>query len=171
MKTLENLWDSKEIKPVSPKENQPWIVRGRTDVESEAPILWPPDTKSLLIGKDPYARKDLGQEKKGAIGQEMILWHHWLIDMILSKLWETVKYREAWHAAVHEVTKSQTWLSNWTITKSLLCPWNFPGKTTGVGSHSLFQGVFPTQGLNPGLLHCSRFFTLWATREAPITSI
>ena len=112
VKTLENPLDSKEIKPISPKENQSWIVTGRTDVESEAPILWPPDTKNLLIGRDPYASKDLGQEKKGAIDQEMVWWHHWSMDMSLSKLWETVKYREAWHAAVHEVTKSWTWLSD-----------------------------------------------------------
>ena len=57
----ESLLDSKEIKPVNPKENQPWIFFGRTDVEVEAPILWPPDTKSWLTGKDPDAGKDWGQ--------------------------------------------------------------------------------------------------------------
>ena len=64
-KTLESPLDSKEIKPVNLKENQPWIFTGKTDAESEAPILWPPHGKSWLIGKDPDARKDWGQEEKG----------------------------------------------------------------------------------------------------------
>ena len=64
-KTLENPLDSKEIQPVNPKGNQPWIFFGRTDAEAEAPILWPPDVKSRLIGKDPDAEKDWGQEEKG----------------------------------------------------------------------------------------------------------
>ena len=57
--------DSKEIKPVNPKGNQPWIFIGKTDAESEAPILWPPDAKNQLIGKDPDAGKDWGQEERG----------------------------------------------------------------------------------------------------------
>ena len=71
-KTLESLLDCKEIKPVNPKENQPWIFTGRTDDEAKAPILWPPDAKSQLIGKDPDARKDWGQEEKGVAGDEMV---------------------------------------------------------------------------------------------------
>ena len=66
----------KEIKPVNPKGNQPWLFIGRTDAEVEAPILWPPDVKSWLIGKDPYAGKDWGQEEKGATEDEMAGWHH-----------------------------------------------------------------------------------------------
>jgi len=64
-KTLESPLESKEIKPVNPKGNQPWIFSGRTDAEAEAPILWPPDAKSQFIGKDPDAGKDCGQEEKG----------------------------------------------------------------------------------------------------------
>ena len=64
-KTLESPLDSKKIKPVNPKGNQPWIFIGRTDAEAEAPILWPPDAKSQLIGKGPHAGKDWGQEEKG----------------------------------------------------------------------------------------------------------
>ena len=64
--------DSKEIKPVNPKENQPWIFIGRTDAEAETPILWPPDAKSLLFGKDPDAGKDWRQKKKGASEDEMV---------------------------------------------------------------------------------------------------
>jgi len=73
-KTLESPLDSKEIKPVNPKGNQPWIVIGRTD--AEAPILWPPDVKSRLIGKDPDAEKDWSQEEKGTTEDEMVGWHH-----------------------------------------------------------------------------------------------
>ena len=75
-KTLEILLDSQEIKPVNPKGNQPWIFIGRTDAVAEALILWPPDTKSWLIGKDPDAGKDWGQEK-GTIEDEMVGWHQW----------------------------------------------------------------------------------------------
>ena len=63
-KTLESFLDSKEIKPVNPKGNQPGIVTERADAEAEAPILWPPDAKSQLIGKDPDAEKDWRQEEK-----------------------------------------------------------------------------------------------------------
>ena len=73
-KTLESPLDSKEIKPVNPKRNQPWIFIGRTD--AEALILWPPDEKSRLIGKDPDAGKGWRQEKKGATDDEMVGWHH-----------------------------------------------------------------------------------------------
>ena len=73
-KTLESPLDSKEI---NPKENQHWIFIGRTDAEAEAPILWPPDAKSWLIGKDTDAGKDCGQEV-GATEDETVGWHHWL---------------------------------------------------------------------------------------------
>ena len=77
-KTLESPFDSKEIHPVHPKGNQSWIFIGRTDAEAEVPILWPPDTKNWLIGKDPHAGKDWGQEEKGRTEDEMVGWHHWL---------------------------------------------------------------------------------------------
>ena len=77
-KTLESPLNSKEIKPVNPKGSQSWIFIGRTDVEAEAPILWLPDTKSWLIGKDPDAGKDWGQEVKQLTEDEMVGWHHWL---------------------------------------------------------------------------------------------
>ena len=75
-KTLESPLDSKEIKPVNPKGNQSWIFIGRTDTEAETPVLWPPDVKNCLIGKDPDAGKDWRQEEKGTTEDEMVGWHH-----------------------------------------------------------------------------------------------
>ena len=71
-KTLESPLDSKEIKPVNPKGNQPWIFIGRTDAEAEAPVFWPSDVKSLLIGEDSDAGKDWRQEEKGMTEGEMV---------------------------------------------------------------------------------------------------
>ena len=76
-KTLESPLDCKEIQPVHPKD-QSWVFVGRTDVEAEIPILWTPDAKSWLIGKDPDAGKDWRQEEKGMTEDEMVRWHHWL---------------------------------------------------------------------------------------------
>ena len=77
-KTLESSLDCKEIKPVNPQENQSWIFIGRTDAEAETPILWPPDTKNQLIGKDHEVGQDWRQEEKGTAEDEMVGWHHQL---------------------------------------------------------------------------------------------
>ena len=77
-KSLESPLDSKEIKPVNLKGNQPWIPIGRTDAEAETLILWPPDVKSRLIGKLPDAGKDWRHEEKGATEDKMVRCHHWL---------------------------------------------------------------------------------------------
>ena len=74
--TLGSPLDCKEIQPVHPKGNQSWIFIGSTDAEAETPILWPPDVKNWLIGKDPDAGKDWKQEEKGMIENEMIGWLH-----------------------------------------------------------------------------------------------
>ena len=75
-KTFENPLDCKEIQPVNPKGNQSWIFIARTDAEAETPILWPRDARNWLIGKDPDAGRDWGQEEKGTTEDEMVGWHH-----------------------------------------------------------------------------------------------
>ena len=77
----EDSWESldcDEIQPVHPKGDQSWVFIGRSDVEAETPVLWPPDVKSWLIGKDPDAGKDWWQEEKGMTEDETVRWHHWL---------------------------------------------------------------------------------------------
>ena len=77
-KTLESPLDCKEIQPVHSKGDQSWVFMGRTDAEAETPVLWPPDAKSWLIGKDPDAGRDSEQEEEGTTEDEMAGWHHWL---------------------------------------------------------------------------------------------
>ena len=113
-KILESPLDSKEIKSVNLKGNQLWIFIGRTD--AEALILWPPDEKNWLIWKDPDVGKGWGQEEKWVTEDEMIGWHHQLSGHEFEQTQEVVRNREAWHAPVHGVAKSQTWLSDWTTT-------------------------------------------------------
>ena len=108
----------KEIKPVHPKGYQSWIFIGRTNAEAEAPVLWPPNVKNSLIGKDSDAGKDWRQEK-GMTGNEMVGWHHWLDGHEFEQASGIGDGQEAWRAAVHWVAKSQTQLR--TTQLLLLC--------------------------------------------------
>ena len=129
----ESLLDCKEVKPVTPRGNLSWMFIERTDAEVEASILWPPDVKSQLTGKDSDDGKFEGRSRKG---WQRMRWLYGIIDSMdtnLSKLKEIVKAREAWHVAIHGVTKSRTWLSNWTTATRdwlinslywLMCLWS-----------------------------------------------
>ena len=114
-KTLETPLDCKEIQSVHPKRNQSWIFIGRTDADAEAPVLWPPDVKKWLFGKDPDAGKDWRQEEKGKTEDEMVGWHHWLDGYEFEQALGVCDGEGslACHT-VHGVTKSQTRLSDWT---------------------------------------------------------
>ena len=87
-KTLESPLDCKEIKPVNPKGNQSWIFIGRADAEAETPMLWPPDMKGGLTGKDPNAGKNWRQEEKGTTEDKVVGWHHWLNGHESGQAWE-----------------------------------------------------------------------------------
>ena len=113
-KTLESPLDNKEIKPVNPKGNQPWIFIGRTDTEAETPILWPPDVKSWRTGKDPDAGKDRGQEEKGTTEDEVVGWHHRLNGHEFEQAPGDSEGLGNLVCCSPWVAKSQTQLSNWT---------------------------------------------------------
>ena len=114
-KSLESPLDSKEIKPVYPKWNEPWIFMGRTDAEAEALMLWPPDVKSWLIGKDPDAGKDWGQEK-GVTEGEMVGWHHQLNGHECEQTLGDSEGQGSLGILQFMGLQSWTWFSNWIAT-------------------------------------------------------
>ena len=127
-KTFESPLDCKEIQPVNPNGNSPWIFIGRTDAEAKAPILGLCDVKSQLFGKNFDAGKDWKQDEKGMTEVEMVGWHHQLDGHEFEQLWEMVKDREACHAAFHGVAKIRTWLTDSTTTTTMyFSVWDFSG--------------------------------------------
>ena len=118
-KTLQSLLYWKEIKLVNLKGNQPWIFIGRTDVDAEDPILWPPDAKSQFIGKDPNAGKEWTQKEKGLAEVKMVRQHHWLNGQEFELMRGDSGGQGSLGAAVHGGTKSWIQLSRWTTTTTL----------------------------------------------------
>ena len=111
-KTLESPLDCKEIQPVYPKGDQSWVFIGRTDVEAETPIHWPPDAKSWLIGKDPDAGRDWGQEEKGPTEDEMVGWYHGLNG-----------HRFGWTPVVGDAQGGLACCSSWGHKESDITEW------------------------------------------------
>ena len=149
-KTLESPLDCKEIKPVNPKGNQSWIFTGKTDAEAEAPILWPPDAKNWLIGKDPDAGKDWRKEEKGTTQDEMVGWHHQLDGHEFEQtLWDgdgqrSLAWCSPWGRKESDTTERLNNNNNRTL-KSIAVQYNswHPGadiKRTGKKSYWLEKG-------------------------------
>ena len=136
---LESPLDCKDIKPVNPKGNQSWIFTRRTDAEAEAPILCPPDAKSWLIGKDPDAEKDWGQEEKGMTEDEMAGCHHWLSGHEFEQTPGDGEGQGSLVCCNPGMSNSWTWLSDWATTTNPFKFQNTDSNSLCQNGHHLFQ--------------------------------
>ena len=118
--TLESPLDCKKMKPVYPEGNQSWILIGRTDAKAEALILWPSNVRRWLIGKDPDAGKDWGQEEMGMTEDEMVGWYHQVDGYEFEQASGDSEGQRSLACCTPWVTNSQLWLSNWTTANNLL---------------------------------------------------
>ena len=167
-KTLESPLDCREIKPINPKGNQSWIFIRRTGAEAEAPILWPPDPKNWLIGKDPNAGKDWRQAEKGMTEDAMVNGITDSMDMSLGRLRELVKNKEVWRAAVCEIAKSQTRLSDWTELM-----YKVHEKVFNMANHSVqFSRSVVSDSATPRIAACQASLSITISRSSfKLTSI
>ena len=160
-KTLESPLDSKEIEPVNPKGNQSRIFIGRTDAEAETPMLWPPDAKSQLTGKDPNAGKDWRHEK-GTTEDEVVGWHHRLDGHKFEQALRDSVWRRAWHAAApglqrvgHDFVSEQNQKTGFTLNN----PFYTTNEKLGSDVHSLvlnaLAGPAPTSTPKSTTFSCS----------------
>ena len=151
-KTPESPLDSREIKPVNLKGNQPWIHFGRTNAEAEAPVFWPPDANSRVIGKVPDAGKDWRQEEKGVSEDEMAGWHHWLSGHLLYLSLSCVQFLATPWTVAHQAPSVHG------ILQARILEW--------VAMPSSRRSSQPQDGTQVSHI-AGRFFTVWATRKAP----
>ena len=141
--------DGKEIQPVHPKGNQSWIFIGRSDVEAETPILWPPHAKNWLIGKDPDAGKDWRWKEKGMTEDEMVGWHHWCDGHEFEEALGIgdgqgdLEFCSSWGLNELDMTEQRNWTElncnrvghDWSdlaaVAAAVHSTWGFPGGTSG----------------------------------------
>ena len=169
----EDSWGScgqQEIKPGSPKGNQSWIFIGRTDAEAETPLLWPPDAKNGLNGKDPDAGNDWRQEEKGMTEDEMVRWHHWLNGREFEQALGvgdgqgSLACCSPWGCKKSDKTEQLNWTGGGLVTK--LCPTPCNPMDYSAPGHFLLQGIFWIQGSNLCLLPGRQSHYHWVTWEA-----
>ena len=170
----EDSWESlgqQGDKPVNPKGNQSWIFIGRTDAEAEAPILWPPDLKNWLTGKGPDAGKDWRQEEKGSTEDKMFGWHHWLKEHEFEQTQGFGDAQGSLTCCIHGVTKSWTWLSDWTElnwTEKDLAPEILNNLILCFSALSHYIPLYPQSSLNIWTCSHARYFkftvpSIWNT--------
>ena len=167
----EDSWESLGLQrdPTSPsKGDQPWVFTGKTD--AKAPVLWPPDSKNWLFGKDPDSGKDWRQEEKGTTEGEMVGWHHRLDGHELGRI-PGDGDGQGGLVCCSPWCRKESDMTEWLNTSSLDCSrqappsMGFPGKNTGVGCHFLLQGILSTQGLTP----CLSCLLHWQAHSFPLS--